>query len=76
MTDWIAVEDRMPEIGQRVEYYFDPMPDFVIQDEGTFQGYYTDSEGVEWKSMHIFVSSDNSSWLTGDVTHWKPKHDS
>ena len=49
MTDWIAVEDRVPEIGQRVEYYFAPKPDFVIQGEGTFQGYYTDSEGVEWK---------------------------
>lgn len=70
--DWISVEDKMPEVGQRVEYYFQPHLDFTIHESGYFKGYYTDSKGVEWDDMHVFVSDDGSSWLTGDVTHWKP----
>ena len=71
---WISVDDRMPEIGQRVEYYFAPRPDFIIQEHGTFEGYYVDSEGKEWRGMHIFVG-DEGGWLTGDVTHWREGSD-
>jgi len=64
MSEWNKVEDVMPEIGQPVWYYFDKVGTW----RGTFDGYYTDSEGVEWKGMHMF--SSDVGFLTGDVTHW------
>jgi len=70
MSDWIEVDDRMPKVGQRVEYYFAPSPTFIIQSKGKFEGYYVDEEGKEWPGMHIFVG-DEGGWLTGDVTHWR-----
>lgn len=71
MTDWFSVDEKMPEVGQRVEYYFAPSPDFIIQSTGKFDGYYVDEDGNEYRSMHIFVG-DQGGWLTGDVTHWRP----
>jgi len=71
MTDWKSVNDEMPEVGQRVEFFFAPKPDFIIEDTGIFQGYYVDEDGKEWRDMHIFTG-DSGGWLTGDVTHWKP----
>jgi len=63
---WIKCEDKMPEVGDKVWYFFD----VVGSHRGTFDGYYVDEEGKEWKSMHMF--SCDYGWLTGDVTHWHP----
>lgn len=63
---WISTEDKMPEVGQKVWYYFDR----VGRWRGTFDGYYVDSEGIEWKDLHMF--SGEYGFLTGDVTHWMP----
>lgn len=79
MTDWINVEDEMPEIGQRVEYKATVMEghpsESVIQDIGSFDGYYVDEDGKEWRSMHIFVQEHGIGFLTGDVQFWRPVHD-
>tara|TARA_B100001939_G_C16619034_1_gene478440 strand:+ start:222 stop:440 length:219 start_codon:yes stop_codon:yes gene_type:complete len=72
MTAWLRVEDKMPDVGQRVEYYFAPSPTFIIQSKGVFKGYYVDDDGKEWRGMHIFAG-DEGGWLTGDVTHWRPE---
>ena len=66
MTNWISVEDAMPEEGQKVWYYFQP----VGRHRGTFDGYWVDEDGKEWKGMHMF--SCDYGFLTGDVTHWMP----
>ena len=50
MTDWISVEEEMPEEGQKVWYYFQP----VSEHRGTFDGYWVDENGKEWKGMHMF----------------------
>ena len=63
---WISVEDKMPDVGQKVWYYFDPGG----RHRGSFDGWYVDENGKQWKGMHIF--STNYGWLTGDVTHWLP----
>ena len=63
---WRSVEDKMPDVGQKVWYYFEP----VGRHRGTFDGWYVDENGKQWKGMHIF--STNYGWLTGDVTHWLP----
>ena len=68
---WHNIETLTPEIGQRVEYYFAPAPDFVIQETGTFEGFYRDDSGKLYPAMHMFVSDDKQHWLTGDVTHWR-----
>jgi hypothetical protein len=54
----------MPKIGETVWYYFE----LVGTHLGTFDGYYVDDEGKEWKGMHMF--GNDYGFLTGDVTHW------
>lgn len=58
----------MPEVGQRVWYYFDKVGTW----RGTFEGYYVSEKGVTYKGMHIFVNDEKTGWLTGDVSHWHP----
>ena len=43
MSEWNRVEDVMPNVGDKVWYYFD----VVGSHRGTFDGYYVDSEGIE-----------------------------
>ena len=38
---WIKCEDKMPEVGQKLWYYFD----VVGSHRGTFDGYYVDDDG-------------------------------
>ena len=66
MSHWISVDDCLPEIGQKVWYHFH----IVGTHRGTFDGFYVDEDGKEWKSMHMF--SCDYGFLTGDVTHWMP----
>lgn len=55
ITDgWVACSERMPEIGQKVFYYFDIV--------GVHAGYYDGD--------NTFVKENGGGWLTGDVTHW------
>ena len=51
---WVACSERMPEIGQKVFYYFDIV--------GVHAGYYDGD--------NTFVKENGGGWLTGDVTHW------
>ena len=55
MTSWIKVEDKLPEEGQRVIYYF--------KATGVSVGHYYRAE-----SRDCFGSI--SGWLCDDVTHW------
>ena len=66
---WIHVDEKMPQVVQKVWYYFEP----VGRHRGTFDGYYVDDDGKEWKNMHMF--SCDYGFLTGDVTHWHPDQD-
>ena len=66
LMNWITVNDCMPNVGDRVWYFFEPVGVW----QGQFDGYYQDEDGREWKGMHIF--SNPKGWLTGDVTHWMP----
>jgi hypothetical protein len=63
---WNKCSDKMPEIGQRLWYYFKP----VGRWRGTFEGYYVSEKGVTYNGMHIFVNDEQTGFLTGDVTHW------
>ena len=61
MKNWISVEDYLPELNQKVWYYFELLGKF----KGTYGGLYEGREG-----MSIFYNDDG--FLTGDVTHWLP----
>ena len=50
---WIKCEDKMPEVGQKLWYYFD----VVGSHRGTFDGYYVDQIRIG------FVSGDQSNPL-------------
>ncbi len=63
---WNKCSNKMPEIGQRLWYYFKP----VGRWRGTFEGYYVSEKGVTYNGMHIFVNDEQTGFLTGDVTHW------
>ncbi len=57
MSDWISVEDRLPEAGQGVIYYFEPV--------GVHVGHYSRFDGVD-----IFAGP--AGFLGDDVTYWMP----
>jgi len=71
ISKWVNVDEGLPKVGQRVEYYFSTSDTFVIQSKGTFEGFYADENGKEYPDMHIFVSDDRTGWLTGDVQKWR-----
>jgi len=57
--EWIKVEDRLPEKGEKVFYYFEHV--------GVWKG--------EYRGMTSFgpqFGSKEGGFLTGDVTHWQP----
>lgn len=62
MSDWIRVEDRLPEEGQRVIYYFHYV--------GVHVGNYTKHVDEEGYEHAVFFSP--AGWLSDDVTHWMP----
>ena len=47
---WIHVEEKLPEVGEAVWYYFD----VVGSHRGFYGGLYIDEEGKEWPGMSIF----------------------
>jgi hypothetical protein len=60
---WININDKAPEDGQHVIYYFEPL--------GMFMGYYERCKGeAALYGTHCFESA--SGFLTDDVTHWMP----
>lgn len=61
--DWIDINERAPEDGQKVIYYFAPL--------GMFFGQYERCKGEDAEyGTHCFFSK--SGFLTDDVTHWMP----
>ena len=61
--DWIKVDDRLPEVGQKVIYYF--------EHTGISIGKFMKAENNEdCQYGNIFYGK--SGWLTDDVTHWMP----
>ena len=62
---WISVEDRLPEEGQRVIYYFK----ITGIDIGRFTRKPFDDLPDDCQG-NCFYGSDG--WLTDDVTHWMP----
>ena len=61
--DWIKIEDRLPEEGQRVIYFF--------KETGISIGRFT-QKAFEGEKMNTFYGA--SGWLSDDVTHWMPLH--
>ena len=66
MSKWISVEDRFPEEGQRVIYYFERT--------GIDIGKYWQGKKNYDKGINYF--GGNRGFLGGDVTHWMPLPDS
>lgn len=62
MSEWISVEDRLPDDGQKVFYYFEP----VDVHAGRFSQY------VENGYKHALFGGAGG-FLTDDVTHWQPR---
>lgn len=61
MINWIKIEDKIPEEGRRLLYFF--------EGTGVWTGfYYGRDEDYPVPNNHIFGS--NVGFLTGDVTHW------
>lgn len=61
--NWIKVEDELPEIGQRVIYYFEHV--------GVHVGKFMKVDNNEDMPYgNIFYGK--SGFLTDDVTHWMP----
>ena len=63
---WIHVNERLPEVGEKCWYFFEP----VGSHRGEYCGLYEDEFGKIWKDGHIFAC--DYGFLTGDVTHWHP----
>jgi hypothetical protein len=61
MIDWVKIEDKVPEQGRRLLYFF--------EGTGVWVGfYYGIDEEYCSKTGHVFGS--NVGFLTGDVTHY------
>jgi hypothetical protein len=65
-TNWISVEEKLPEIGGKCWYFFD----LLGMHRGFYDGLYVDEDGEEWPGLHVFYN--DTGFLTGDVTHWHP----
>lgn len=61
MTDWISVEDELPQFGQPVTYWFTP---FNQEYDGWYLG--TDDGLIGFGGRHGFNYGP-------EVTHWKPR---
>jgi len=61
LTGWININDKLPDKGQSVYYYFETC--------GVNEGHY-DGIGIEIKLPCFF---GQNGWLCGDVTHWMPR---
>ena len=62
MSEWISIEDRLPENHQTVIYYF--------EDVGMCIGEYEQLHDSLYGTGNCF--SSNAGFLTDDVTHWMP----
>ena len=61
--DWIKIEDKIPDEGQKVIYYF--------EHTGISIGKFTkDKDNIGFPFGNIFYGK--SGFLTDDVTHWMP----
>ena len=69
--EWISVEDRLPEEGQRVIYYF--------KHTGISIGRYTRAQWNDPETGEVVSEGDMfhgpDGFLTDDVTHWMPLPD-
>jgi hypothetical protein len=62
MSEWIRVDERLPEEGQAVLYYFS----MVGRHRGHFTRW-TDPDGYTYNVFH-----GKEGFLSDDVTHWMP----
>jgi len=60
--EWISVEERLPEEGQNVLFYFEVT--------GVEVGHYTLINDVHYGKGNQFYNKGG--FLTDDVTHWMP----
>lgn len=56
---WISIDEKIPEVGQDVYYYFECVGVHL----GKFYG---------GEKPHLYRFANSKGWLTGDVTHWQP----
>jgi hypothetical protein len=61
MSNWINIDDEIPEQERLVIYFFDMT--------GTSLGFYFGRD-EDYPSSNNHVFGGNFGWLTGDVTHW------
>jgi len=67
MNKWIYIEDRIPEEGQEVFYYFK----YFGVCSGRFEQ--IDIGGEFGGQCMVDVFHGRFGWLTDDVTHWMPR---
>lgn len=71
MTEWISVQDRLPEDGQRVLGYT-PIDGYI------FVGFYQKDPmnekypGLHRKEWYLITSMRSTQKVTKRVTHWMP----
>lgn len=60
---WISVEDRLPELGQRV----------LVWSNGTFAAIFKESrDNLEFKTDRFFANLSGSGWKIDGITDWMP----
>jgi hypothetical protein len=64
IDEWISIEDRKPENGQHVYYFFDIL--------GVFEGHYEELFCEELGSTEEVFHGRHGFLGGGEVTHWMP----
>lgn len=62
---WIKTNDRLPEQGEKVWYYFEPV--------GVNRGHFKTETMKNVGDFQCF--GGKKGWLCDDVTHWMPRND-
>ncbi len=61
MVNWVSIEDKTPEEGKRLLYFF--------EGTGVWTGFYY-GRNEEYPDSNNHVFGCEAGFLTGDVTHW------
>tara|TARA_B000000557_G_C20811171_1_gene460204 strand:+ start:3716 stop:4036 length:321 start_codon:yes stop_codon:yes gene_type:complete len=61
MVNWVNIEDKTPEEGKRLLYFF--------EGTGVWTGFYY-GRNEEYPDSNNHVFGCEAGFLTGDVTHW------
>lgn len=74
MSDWISVEDRLPELSQwfgEVEVLIAVLAPNGV-DKFVTTGSLMDAEHMRWEVADVDAYGDHIEYWNSDVTHWQP----